>query len=216
MVSVELKDEEKSVEIMLEWPDSIKAVCPDCGRPCAVYDHAGLRWWRHLDTMNRTTRLCCRVPRSDCPEHGVKTMEVPWASGSSKFTMEFESQAIDVLLLARSQTQAANHLELSWKQVHNIQEQSVNRGLARRSTDEITRVGLDEKSFGRHHHYGTVLSDLDHKLQVTKYLGHEPYDAFVRHSEILQTILVRVLHAGSSDASFSRSHSESPKASHCS
>ena len=83
--------------------------------------------------MNRTTRLCCRVPRSDCPEHGVKTMDVPWASWRSKFTMEFEHQTIDVLLLARSHAQAANNLELSWKQVHNIQEQSVNRGLAHRS-----------------------------------------------------------------------------------
>lgn len=162
VVSVELKDEEKSVEIMVEWPESYKAVCPECKKACATYDHAGVRWWRHLDTMNRTTRICCRVPRSDCQEHGVKTMEVPWALGSSKFTMEFERQAIDLLLLARSQVQAAAHLDLSWKQVHGLQEQAVNRGLERRSTDEITRVGLDEKSFGRHHHYGTVLSDLDH------------------------------------------------------
>jgi transposase len=157
---VALKEEEKSVEIVVEWPEKIKAECPDCGRACGVYDHAGMRWWKHLDTMNRTTRICCRVPRSDCPEHGVKTMEVPWASGSSKFTLEFERLAVDVLLMARSQVQAAEHLELSWKQIHGIQEQAVDRGLERRQVDEIIRVGLDEKSFGRHHHYGTVLSDL--------------------------------------------------------
>jgi hypothetical protein len=60
--------------------------------------------------------------------------------------MEFERQAIDLLLLARSQVQTAMHLDLSLKQVHGLQEQTVDRGLARRSTDEITRVGLDEKS----------------------------------------------------------------------
>jgi transposase len=161
VVAVELKNEERCVEIEVEWSDSYKVPCPECGRACGVYDHAGVRWWRHLDTMNRVTRICSRVPRSNCPEHGVKTMEVPWAATYSRFTVEFETQAIDVLLLARSQSQAAQHLELSWQQVHDVQACAVERGLARRNLEDIERVGLDEKSFGRGHHYGTVLSDLD-------------------------------------------------------
>ena len=171
VVAVELKAEERSVEIEVEWPDSYKVPCAECGRACAVYDHAGVRWWRHLDTMNRTTRICSRVPRSDCPEHGVKTVEVPWASARSHFTVEFERRTIDLLLLARSQSQAARHLELSWHQVHDLQTAAVERGLERRSLEDIARVGLNEKSFGRGHHYGTVLSDLDNSrvLEVVEH-----------------------------------------------
>ena len=171
VVAVELRDEDRSVEIEVEWSASYKAPCPECGRACAVYDHAATRWWRHLDTMNRTTRLGCRVPRSDCPTHGVKTMQVPWAGPNSRFTEEFELQVIEVLLLARSQSQAAQHLELNWHQVHAVQAAAVRRGLARRDTEDIARVGLDEKSFGRGHHYGTVLSDLDHRrvLEVVEH-----------------------------------------------
>lgn len=171
VVAVELKDEERSVEIEVEWSESTKVPCPECGRACGVYDHAGVRWWRHLDTMNRTTRICCRVPRSDCPEHGAKTLTVPWAQGSSRFTVEFEKQAIDLLQLARSQSQAAAHLELSWHQVHDVQTAAVERGLTRRSMEDIERIGLDEKSFGRGHHYGTVLSDLDNNrvLEVVEH-----------------------------------------------
>lgn len=171
VVAVELKTEEGSVEIEVEWPDSAKVPCAECGRACAVYDHAGVRWWRHLDTMNRTTRICSRVPRSDCPEHGVKTMAVPWASVRSHFTAEFERLTIDLLLLARSQAQAARHLELSWHQVHDLQTAAVARGLERRRVEDIERVGLDEKSFGRGHHYGTVLSDLDNRrvLEVVEH-----------------------------------------------
>jgi transposase len=161
VVAVELRDQERSVQIEVEWSESYKVPCAECARACAVYDHAGVRWWRHLDTMNRTTRICCRVPRSDCPEHGVKTMTVPWAQGGSRFSLEFEKQAVDLLLLARSQSQAARYLELSWHQVNDIQTAAVERGLSRRSVEDIERVGLDEKSFGRGHHYGTVLSDLD-------------------------------------------------------
>lgn len=171
VMAVELREEERSVEIEVEWSESYKVPCPECGRACAVYDHAGVRWWRHLDTMNRTTRLCCRVPRSSCPEHGVKTMAVPWAGAHSRFTVEFETQAIDLLLLTRSQSQAAGYLELSWHQVHDVQTAAVARGLERRSVEDIERVGLDEKSFGRGHHYGTVLSDLDNRrvLEVVEH-----------------------------------------------
>ena len=78
---------------------------------------------------------------------------------------------IDLLLLARSQSQAAQYLELNWHQVHAVQAAAVGRGLARRDTEDIARVGLDEKSFGRGHHYGTVLSDLDNRrvLEVVEH-----------------------------------------------
>lgn len=171
MIAVEIKEGEKVVEIEVEWPADTKVACPECGRRCGVYDHAGARWWRHLDTMGHTTRVCCRVPRSDCPEHGVRTVDVPWATGSSKFTLEFEARSVELLLAARSQSQAAGFLRLGWRQVHEIQERAVARGLERRSTEQIERVGLDEKSFGRGHHYGTILTDLDQRrvLEVVEH-----------------------------------------------
>ena len=184
VVAVELKDAEHSVEIEVEWPESCKVPCPECGRPCAVYDHAGARWWRHLDTMNRTTRICCRLPRSDCPEHGVKTLAAPWAGAGLRFTVEFEAQTIDVLLLARSQSQAAQYLALSWQQVHAVQSTAVERGLKRRSLEDIKHIGLDEKSFGRGHHYGTVLSDLDNR-RVLEVVEHREQASAERALEAL-------------------------------
>jgi transposase len=89
-------------------------------------------------------------------------MTVPWAGAHSRFTLEFETQVIDLLLLARSQSQTAGYLKLSWHQIHDVQAAAVGRGLKRRNLEDLERVGLDEKSFGRGHHYGTVLSDLDH------------------------------------------------------
>jgi hypothetical protein len=71
-------------------------------------------------------------------------MQVPWAGPNSRFTEEFELQVIEVLLLARSQSQAAQYLELNWHQVHAVQAAAVRRGLERRDTEDIARVGLDE------------------------------------------------------------------------
>lgn len=161
MAGIQIKEQEKTVEIEVQWPPNIKVVCPECQRACATYDHQGMRWWRQLDTMGHTTMLCSRVPRSACPEHGIKTVAVPWAGPGSHFTMAFEQMTTQVLLMAQSQQAAAKHVRLGWQQVHNIQAAAVKRGLERRSTEHIKRVGLDEKSFGRGQHYGTVLTDLD-------------------------------------------------------
>ena len=72
--TVELKLAEKKVEIELGWQWGAAARCPECGRECSIHDSAPERTWRHLDTMQFTTLIRARTPRSNCPEHGVKTM----------------------------------------------------------------------------------------------------------------------------------------------
>lgn len=37
----------------------------------------------------------------------------------------------------------------------------MQRGLERRQVDEVRRVGMDEKSFGKGHSYVSVMTDLD-------------------------------------------------------
>jgi hypothetical protein len=59
----------KRVEIGLEWGQGHKVPCPECGKECAIADHAPERTWRHLDTMQFETLIRARVPRSRCPDH---------------------------------------------------------------------------------------------------------------------------------------------------
>jgi hypothetical protein len=88
--AVELKLAEKQVAIELSWQWGAAAKCPECGRQCSIHDSAPERTWRHLDTMQFETLIRARVPRADCPEHGVKTMQVPWAAPQGRFTLLFE------------------------------------------------------------------------------------------------------------------------------
>ena len=75
VTSVDLKMEEQRVDIALTHKRGSRVNCPECGDKCAVHDHSPERTWRHLDTMQFETRLKAKVPRSDCPECGVKTVE---------------------------------------------------------------------------------------------------------------------------------------------
>ena len=76
--------------------------CSACGAACPLKDHAPQRQWRHLDTMQFETILIARVPRTNCPDCGVKTCEVPWAEPHGRFTLMFEAFAIRVLQAAAS------------------------------------------------------------------------------------------------------------------
>ena len=49
--TVELKLQEKKVEIELGWQWGSAAKCPECGGECSIHDSAPERTWRHLDTM---------------------------------------------------------------------------------------------------------------------------------------------------------------------
>lgn len=158
---VQLKLEAKKVEIELGWQWGAAAKCPECGRECSIHDCAPERTWRHLDTMQFATLIRTRVPRADCPEHGVKTMQVPWAAPQGRFTLLFERFAIDVLLASASVSQACGLLGIGWDAAHHIMERAVERGLDRRQLEGLKHLGLDEKNFKRGHSYITLLTDLD-------------------------------------------------------
>jgi transposase len=163
--TVELKLEEKKVEIELGWQWGCAAQCPECGRECSMHDSAAERSWRHLDTMQFETLIRARVPRSECPEHGVKTMTVPWAAPLGRFTLHFERFAIEVLLACASVSQACELLGIGWETAHEIMrravERGLERGLERRQLDKLKHLGMDEKSFRRGHSYITLLTDLE-------------------------------------------------------
>lgn len=161
VVKVDLNMPQKLVEIDVEWPDEYMVPCPECGKNCALKDHREERRWRHLDTMQFQTIIKSRVPRSDCPEHGVKTIAIPWAGPGSRFTLLFERFAIDVISASKNLKEAAGLLGLSWDQVHNIQSRAVERGLERRKLTKMRNVGIDEKSFLKGHEYASLMVDID-------------------------------------------------------
>ncbi|MFM8485145.1 MAG: helix-turn-helix domain-containing protein, partial [Bacteroidota bacterium] len=94
---------------------------------------------------------------------------VPWSGKHSRFTLLFEAFAIDVLLAASSIQSAAELLRIDWSTAQEIMKRAVERGLQRRSLEDVRHVGIDEKSFGKGQDYVSVMTDLDASrvLEVT-------------------------------------------------
>lgn len=181
---VELQLSVKRLEIHLEEEQQASFDCPECSRGCWLHDHAPARRWRHLDAMSFETLLVASLPRVSCPEHGVKTVNVPWAGAHSRFTLAFEAFAIAVLQAAANLKAAAGLLDLNWKSLQDIVDRAVARGLARRSVEEVKRVGLDEKSFGKGQDYISVMCDLSQARVLNVVPGRDTQSA----RELWQTL----------------------------
>lgn len=157
---VDLSIPEKRLVIVLEHSGKADA-CPECSQSCPVHDHAAVRQWRHLDTMQFETILEAAVPRVRCERCGVKTCSVPWANKHSRFTLLFEAFAVEVLQACSGISAAAALLRLGWDAAHDIMSRAVDRGLGRRQVETVKHVGIDEKSFGRGQDYVSLMTDLD-------------------------------------------------------
>ena len=157
--SVDLKLEAGEVHVHLRHHDMIHWPCPECGAASKLYDHQPERQWRHLDTCQYQTILHAEPPRSECSEHGVKVVKLPWAEPASRFTALFEALAIE-WLKAASQKAVAGLMKLSWDEIHGIMERAVKRGLERRKAERVSHIGIDEKAFRKGHNYLTLVNDL--------------------------------------------------------
>ncbi len=161
VVRVELKVDEQEVNLWVEHAADARWVCPQCGKPCVLYDHAPERSWRHLDTCQFKTYLHARVPRGNCPEHGVVNLEVPWADRNARFTLMMERLIIDLLLACQSIQAVCRLIGIGWQQASKVMQRAVARGLLRKKPRLIRYLGVDEKMYRRHWQYITVVSDLE-------------------------------------------------------
>jgi transposase len=157
---VSVSDSERRVDIYLSHEKGVRWPCPVCEKLLSVSDHVKERVWRDLDSGIYQAYIHASIPRVICPDHGRIQVKAEWSEKSSRFTERFEAHAIDVLS-STDVKKGSLILGISWDQAWHIMHEGVGRGLARK-TSVPGRIGIDEKSYGKHHHYITIVYDLDH------------------------------------------------------
>jgi transposase len=165
---IDLNMNGERVDIYVEWPAGIDALCPVCQKEnketlCKIHDRRKERVWRHLDTCQMKTFIHSHIPRVKCPEHGIKTISIEWADEMARFSHLFEGLAIHILKMSANRSQTAKVLRVSWDEINRIMTRAVERGLSRRENENILSIGIDEKSFLAGHSYVTVMTDNEGK-----------------------------------------------------
>jgi transposase len=135
--------------------------CPVCGVLCKAHDFKEFTW-RHLNLFQHHCYVTARLPRVDCPDHGTKRINAPWAREGSRFTLLFEQAAMtlarEMPVLAAARVIGVSDTRL-WRVVHYY----VAQALSRLDLSEVKAVALDETASQRRHNYVTVFIDLDKK-----------------------------------------------------
>ena len=170
----------KRVDIFIDFEKGARFPCPECHDPCELHDTSD-RHWRHLNTMQYETWLHARVPRTSCPKHGVKQVELPWARPGSGFTLHIEAM---VLAMADEMSVAAlaEHIGMNEDSVWRILKHYVDQ--CRKDTDlsRITMPAVDEFAVKKGHKYVTMFYDVRGRrvIHIAEGKGAETFDDFVQ------------------------------------
>ena len=162
ITKVVFNETEQRIDIYVDHGAHIQARCPECDMFYGVYDHSPERVYRHLDTCHMQTYVHVRLPRVNCPQHGVKQIISEFGENGSEMTFALESH---VLQVARecSIKATAGLCGLSWDQSWSALKRAVSRGRSRKEHRIPSRIGVDEKSFAKGHKYETLVYDIDGK-----------------------------------------------------
>ena len=157
---VAMDDKGDRVDIYMEHRSGVKFPCPVCEEFCGVYDHLPEREFRHLNTCQMQTWVHARIPRIQCPTHGVHQITHGIAEDNSGMTYALERLVID-LEGECSIESVGRILDLDWHSCHRVQVRAVERGLARKPRRIPENIGVDEKAFSKGHRYETLVYDND-------------------------------------------------------
>jgi transposase len=160
IADIELDTSGGQVDVHVDHAAGVRWRCPTCGRELACRDHGEARVWRHLDTCQFKTFFDARVPRVECPDHGVLQVKVPWAEAKRRFTLLMERLIIDVLRECATVAGTCRLMRISWDEAWNVMDRAVRRGQARKKAKPARYVGIDEKAFRKGHDYMTLVCDL--------------------------------------------------------
>lgn len=154
--------------------------CPVCQDQCKAHDFKEMTW-RHINFFQHHAYITAAVPRVNCPEHGIKRIEVPWARKGSRFTLLFE-QAAMTLVREMPVNAAARIMKVTDKRLWRIVFHYIEESLKEFDLSGLSGVALDETACKRGHHYVTIFIDMERAekpvLFVTPGKGKKTIEAF--------------------------------------
>jgi len=120
-----------------------KPECPECGRRGKTHSTQPVRLFEYVPIWAFKVFFSYAPRRVICRVHGVKVEAMPWGYGKEQMTISYQ------VYLARwarrlSWKETAVIFKTSWDSVYRAVRFVVEYGLANRSLDNVTEIGIDE------------------------------------------------------------------------
>ncbi len=138
--------------------------CPECGQRFGIYDTQQARLYEYVPLWGIKVFFRYSPRRADCPVHGAKVEQVPWAQGKEHQTTSYK------IFLAGwakrlSWLETARIFAASWNTVYRAVKYVVDYGLAHRTLDNVETIGVDELHSFHGQNYLTLVYQLDEGIK---------------------------------------------------
>ena len=162
----------EALVIDIEPRRNSRPICPECGKRQRMYDRQPQRLFEYIPVWSFKTYFRYALRRVRCLEHGVKVEALPWAYGKERMTFSYQ------VYLSRwakrlSWKETADIFETSWDTVFRAVKFVVDYGLAHRSLDDVTEIGVDEISVFKGHKYLTLVYQINAGARRPLWCGPE-------------------------------------------
>jgi transposase len=149
-----------------------KPECPECGKRGKTYDTQPVRFFEYVPIWSFKVYFRYAPRRVRCPHHGIKVEALPWAYGKEQMTISFQ------VYLSRwakrlSWKETADVFRTSWDSVFRAVKFVVEYGLANRSLDNVTEIGVDEIAVFKGQKYLTMVYQLNADAKRLLWCGPE-------------------------------------------
>jgi transposase len=134
--------------------------CSACGS-YAVYGRGeNERCFKTLPVGRKPVLIALPLPRVECQQCGlIRQVEVGLADARRSYTKSFERYAIDLSQHMTIQD-VAEHLNVSWDVIKDIQKRNLQRRFARPRLRDLRQIAIDEIYLGSSQGYLTLVLDL--------------------------------------------------------
>lgn len=158
------------IEVKVRERKGSKGRCPLTGQRCSGYDRRPMRAWEFVPWWGMKVMLLYAPRRVSCPDGKVRQEALPWVRNKGQLCAVFQ------LYLAQwarklSWQDVARHFRVGWHQVANSVRWVVDYGLAHRSLEGITALGMDEVHLGSKSGFWCVIYQIDKGMRRLLYVA---------------------------------------------
>jgi len=162
-----------TLEVEIQPRCHSRPICSGCGQAGAGYDREQKqRRFQFVPLWGMAVFFLYAMRRVNCRHCGVKVERVPWAEGKQQLTTTYQ------VFLARwakllSWKQVARAFRTSWESVFRSVQTVVAWGLAHRSLEGITAIGVDEVQWRKGHKYLTLVYQINQGCKRLLWIGQD-------------------------------------------
>ena len=162
-----------TIKIELLPRKNSRPLCLICGRPSSGYDTLPVaRAFEFIPMWGIRISFYYALRRVNCPRCGVRTEQVPWASGKHRLTKAYAWFLAD-WAKRLSWKEVSEAFQTTWYHVFHSVEMAVTWGLSHRNLSGVEAIGVDEIQWQRGHRYLTLVYQIDAGFRRLLWIGND-------------------------------------------